>query len=96
MDYAGATLAGVTTYMSSGKSKCLAQECDKKCVVCDVMAYRLAIYLHSYGWHSLSPVQALHLSEHLFFLLSELVLNLGICKHGWHEFLEILNGAQAV
>ena len=46
MDYAGATLAGVTTYVSTGKSKCLAQKCDKKCVVCDVMAYRLAIYLN--------------------------------------------------
>ena len=46
MDYAGATLAGVTAYVSAGESKCLAQECDKKCVICDVMAYRLAIYLH--------------------------------------------------
>ena len=93
MDYAGATLAGVTTYMSSGKSKCLAQECDKKCVVCDVMAYRLAIYLHRNGWHSLSPVWALHLTERLFFLSSELVLNPWICKHGRREFLELLNGA---
>ena len=93
MDYAGATLAGVTAYVSAGESKCLAQECDKKCVVCDVMAYRLAIYLHRYGWHDISPDCALHLAECLFFISSELVLNLGICKHGRQEFLEILDGA---
>jgi hypothetical protein len=39
-------LAGVASDMCASQAKYFSKECDKKRVVCDVMAYRLAIYLH--------------------------------------------------
>jgi len=46
MDHTGAALAGVTADMRTSQAKCFSQERYKKRVICNVMAYRLAIYLH--------------------------------------------------
>ena len=46
MNHTGTALAGVTADMRTSQTKCFSEECYKKRIVCNVMAYRLAIYLH--------------------------------------------------